>query len=393
MRKLLIISFDAVGDMEYPLLLRRPAFARLVAGAQVHRAVPSLYPTNTYPVHCSIATGQMPVRHGLVGNTDPFPARHPRWWYQARRLKAKTLWQAAAQKGLCTAAVMWPVTAGAKEIRYNIPELMAQPGENQLRLNLKYGSKLLQAHMFLRYGKLLKGIAQPDRDYFTAACMAHVLRHRAPELALMHLTAYDSLCHEHGRGSPKLEAAYEALDKNLALLLQAAAGRYDVLLFSDHAQLPVHAPLLPNSLLEARGLLNKDENGDYIPGDCFFECAGGSAFLHPGGLADAQVEELRQAVQAQAGFGRLLTPEEMRVCGRQGLPFGFAAHPGWACEAFESGEKANHGYPVDYADYRVFYLWHGAGNKPGEVQGGSLLDVTRLAAEALQLDMDIDPDY
>ena len=390
MRKLLLISFDAIGDDVFDrLLLNSPSFAQLVKQSRVHRGVSSVFLSNTYPVHTSIATGFAPKYHGLINNTHPFPSRYPRWCYEASRIKVKTLWQAAASKGLKTATVMWPVTAGAREISYNIPELLTQPGENQILLNLKYGSRLLQTHMLLKYGKLLtkKGIKQPEIDYFSTACMAYIIKKKAPALAMMHLTAYDFLCHEHGLDSPALETAYKAMDKNLSALLDAAQGRYDILLFSDHSQLPAAKPLLPNRLLEERGYIRVDKSGEYLTGECFFECSGGSAFLYPGSLSPGQVKELEEAVQALTGFGRMLYADEMEVSGRAQLPFGFAAQPGWACEAYPGVEQANHGYPVDYDRYKVFFLCCGEGFEPGLVLGGSLLEVTAYAAEVLGLDM------
>ena len=391
MRRLLMISFDAIGDDMYDRLLSRsPRFAQLVTQSRVHRDVSSVFLTNTYPVHTCIATGLTPKYHGVVSNTHPFPSRHPPWCYEASLIKAKTLWQAAAEKGLATAAVMWPVTGGAREIRYNIPELMVQPGENQILMNMKYGSKLLQAHMFLKYGKILAGVnvKQPEVDNFATACMAYVLRKKAPALALMHLTAYDFACHGYGLDSPLLETAFEYMDKNLGILLDAADGRYDILLFSDHSQLPTPNQMLPNGLLAERGFIRVDENGDYLPGDCFFECCGGSAFLHPGGLHTEQIEELKEAVQALPGFERTLSATEMDICGRAQLPFGFAVKPGWGCEAYTGIEQANHGYPIDYDRYKVFYLCRGEGFTPGLIQGGNLLEVTAHAASVLDLNMD-----
>ncbi len=239
MPQLLLISFDAVGDDQFTCLAALPHFARLLRRAQVRRGVSSVFVSNTYPVHTSVATGLPPGRHGLVSNTEPFPKRHPQWRYLERDIKAPTLWQEAAKQGLRVAAVLWPVTGGSKSIRWNIPELMTQPGENQILLNLRLGSKLLQIMAMLRHGKLMDGIAQPALDYFSTACMADILRRKNPDLALVHLTAYDSLCHHHGLGAPQLETALDALDENLGALL-AAAGEREIILFSDHAQLRIH---------------------------------------------------------------------------------------------------------------------------------------------------------
>ena len=392
MARLLIVSFDAVGDDYFSQLAARPHFARLAKGAAVHRRASSVYLSNTYPVHTSVVTGALPAVHGLISNTTPFPCRHPQWCYWEKDIHKKTLWQAAAEKGLMCAAVMWPVTGGAKSIRYNIPELMAKPGENQVLLNLRLGTKLLQLGAFLRHRHLLHGTLQPQLDSFTTACMADILRQKKPQLALVHLTAYDSLCHRHGVGSPLLQAAFDSLDKNLGTLL-AAFGAGDVVVFSDHAQLPAQTPILPNNLLVQLGHMLADADGTYLENtgeSCFFECCGGSGFFHPGTLSPQAALAIQQQTAALPGFNRFLAPDEMDTCGRRHLPFGFAAKPGYAVEAYETGEKGNHGYPLEYDHYKVFYLHAGPGTPPGETPGGSLLDIAPLAAALLGLDMDFD---
>jgi len=390
MRKLLLISVDAIGDDAFDIFLSNsPNFARLVERSCVHRGVSSIFLSNTYPVHTSVATGFTPKYHGIINNTDPFPSKHPKWHYEAKKTNVTTLWQAAKEKKLRTAAVMWPVTGGSREIDYNIPELLTQPGENQILLNMKYGSKLLQLHLFLKYKKLLnKGTPkQPETDYFSTACMAYILRKKSPDLAMMHLTAYDSLCHENGLNSGKLEAAYEAMDANLGVLLEAAGDKYDIILFSDHSQLPAENSILPNKILEDSGYIETDENGEYLHGDCFFECCGGCAFLHEGDLKLSEIEKIKRSVQSLTGYERLLRADEMDICGRADLPFGFAAKPGWTCEAYRKNEKANHGYPVDYDNYKVFYLCCGKNFSPGILYGGSLLNITEKASEILNLNM------
>ncbi len=388
MAKLLLISFDAVGDSVFPALMALPNFARLAAKSRCARGVKTVFLSNTYPVHASVVTGLPPGRHGIISNTRPFPARHPQWCYEAKNIRTKTLWQAAAEKGLATAAVLWPVTAGAKEIAYNIPELMPLPGQNQVLLNMKYGSKGLQAQMLMRHRRLLSGKAQPQRDIFATACMADILREKRPHLALMHLTAYDSLCHEYGLGSPQLAGALRSMDDNLGTLLDAAKGAYHVILFSDHAQLPARQKILPNRLLVALGHMRTDAQGALLPGAVFFECCGGSAFFNSGALNARDIAKAREQTQALEGFGRFLRREELIECGRENLPFGFAAKAGWACDNYENNELATHGYPVDYEGYDVFYLCCGEHfTARAQSAGGSLLDITPLAAGLLNLDM------
>ncbi|MCL1805153.1 MAG: ectonucleotide pyrophosphatase/phosphodiesterase [Clostridiales bacterium] len=387
---MLIVSFDAVGDDEFEALARYPAFSALSAQSAVFRGVTGVYLSNTYPVHVSVATGALPGIHGVTTNTEPFPARQPYWLYREDGIRAKTIWQAAAEGGVDTAAVFWPVTAYSKTIRYNVPEVAARPGKSQLLTSLRAGSKGLQLKLFLRHRALLEGLRQPALDSFATACMADILREYKPGLAMIHLTAYDSICHDHGKGSDAIETAFASLDRNLALLLEAAGEDRDVIVFSDHSQVNVHTVLDPNAALVDAGLLER-EGEAYLPGEsgCFIECCGGSAFFHQGGLSARRMDEIREELSRGEGFRRFLTDGEMRESGRESEAFGFCAEAGYCYEAFGSGHKANHGYPLDMPDYQVFFMIRGSGVEPGSAQwGGRLTDVTRLAAERLGLGMD-----
>ena len=387
---MLIISFDAVGDDEFETLTRYPAFSAFARQSAVSRGVSSVFLSNTYPVHVSVATGVLPGGHGAISNTEPFPAKHPYWLYREDGIRAKTIWQAAAEQGMDTAAVFWPVTAYSKTIRYNVPEVAARPGKSQLLTSLRAGSKRLQLKLFLRHRALLDGLRQPALDSFATACMADILREHNPGLAMIHLTAYDSICHDHGKGDAAIETAFASLDGNLAILLEAAGGDRDVVVFSDHSQINVHTTLDPNDALVDAGLLERDGEA-YLPGEngCFIECCGGSAFFHQGGLSAREMDVVREELCGSEGFRRFLTDREMRECGREDVAFGFCAEAGHCYEAFGSGHKANHGYPLDMPDYQVFYMIRGAGVEAGEVsRGGDLTEVTRLAARRLGLDMD-----
>ena len=381
---MLIISFDAVGDAEFERLLEYPAFNAFSKQAAVFRNVPSLFVSNTYPVHVSVATGVTPGVHGVISNTGRFPSKHPQWNIHESAIRVKTLWQAAAEKGIKTAAVFWPVTAFSKSVRYNIPEVLPQPGKNQIVASMRAGSKLLQLKMLLRHGRLLSGVAQPNLDEFATACMVDILREEKPGLALIHLTAYDSLCHKNGKGSGAMDTAMESLDRNLGKLLDISGGG-DVLVFSDHSHKNVDTYLEPNKVLTDAGLLGR--GGDiYLHGEhgCFFECCAGSAFFHSGSLGAGEVCEVRGKIEKSEGFGRFLTDEEMLVSGYSEVSFGFCAKDGYCYAAFAPGHKADHGFPVDTPDYQVFYMARGFGLSPGSVaQTGSLLDIAPLAASRL----------
>lgn len=384
---MLIISLDAVGDSEFERLTEYPAIASFAGQAAIHRDVSTIFLSNTYPIHTSVVTGDTPDVHGVISNTEPFPSPYPFWNSREDGIRTKTLWQIAFERGIDTATVFWPVTAFSKTIRYNIPEVLARPGKSQVMTSLKAGSKFLQLNMFLRYRNMLSGIDQPNLDNFATACMTDILRKYKPGLALIHLTAYDTLCHLHGQKSDGVITAMKSLDRNLALLLEAAGDDEDVIIFSDHSQINVHTVVNPNNILTAAGLLSQ-KNGTYFPGEygCYIECCGGSAFFHAGRLPHAQIGELRKGIAQSEGFRRFLTPGEMQESGRKDVAFGFCAQSGYCYEAAPSSEKATHGYPLDMPDYKVFYMVRGRNYAGGSItRGGSLLDIAPLALQLLNL--------
>jgi len=384
---MLIISFDAVGDCELNRLMEYPNFSAFAKKAALYRGVPTLCPSNTYPIHTSVATGVLPNVHGIISNTKPFPEKHPWWNSDESDIKVKTIWQAAFEKGIAVAAVFWPVTGYSKSVRYNIPEIMPRPGKNPLLTLLKAGSTALMLKLALRHFRLLDGIDQPNRDRFATMCMADILREKKPGLALMHLTAFDTLCHKNGRDSKALDAAFEALDSNLAILLEAAGEDRDVIILSDHSQRNIHTVIDPNLALAHEMLLIK--GGDfYICGEdeCYYECCGGTAFFHAGKLDKERVEEIRGKVSQGEGFRRFLTSEEIRDAGYEHCAFGFSAADGVAYFSLKPTHKADHGYPADMPDYTVFYMVKGAECVPGSVvDGGSLLDIAPLVSKRLNL--------
>ena len=385
-KNLLLVSYDAVGSDELDILCGLPNFKRIFSHGSIFPNLKTVFISNTYPIHASIATGVVPAVHGINGNTvlDPHDPK-PLWNYDSRLLQAEPIWDTAAKKGLKTAAVMWPVTAYAKHISWNMPEIMVRKGESQVCANLRGGSKIPQLYAWLRYRKMLRGIEQPERDRFAAAAMGDIIRMGHPNLMLMHLTAYDSLCHAFGRGSAETMTALQEMDGFLGALAEAA-GVYDnkaaVIVFSDHAQLNVHTAVDPNRILEARVYLEYHPDGTVSGERAVFQNQDGSSFCFNRGLDQEQLELVKDAVLADTAVNRLLTDEEMAESGYAGkAAFGICAREGYYFKAVNN-ERATHGYPTDYPNYNVFF----AVNEPWpEPESNSLLEVTKAAKKILNL--------
>lgn len=380
-KKLLLVSYDAVGSDELPFLRELPNFKRVFSQGRIFPELKTVFISNTYPVHASIATGVVPGIHGLTSNMMLQPENPKPWWnYDCHLLKAEPVWDTAAKKGLTTAAVMWPVTAYAKNIRWNIPEIVKREGENQVIANLRTGSKLIQIFTYLRHKKLLRGIEQPERDHFATACMQDIINLGHPDLMLMHLTAYDSLCHEYGRGSAEAQDALRKMDDFLGNLVEACGKDTTVIVFSDHAQLNVHTAVDPNRVLELLGYLEYHENGTVSNERAVFQNQDGSSFCFNRDLAPEQIELVRDTVLADSAVERLLTKDEMNESGYAGkAEFGICAKEGFYFKAVND-EKATHGYPTNYPSYSVFF----AVSEPcPKLESNSILEVTKAAIKIL----------
>lgn len=379
--KLLLVSFDAVGSDELSILNELPNFKRVFANGRIFPNFKTVFISNTYPVHASIATGVVPEKHGLNSNVMLQPENPKPWWnYDSRLLKKEPIWDTAAKKGLSTAAVMWPVTAYAKNIRWNIPEIATREGENQIVANLRTGSKLIQIITYLHHHKLLRGIEQPERDRFAAASMQDIIWLGQPDLMLMHLTAYDTLCHKYGRGSAETMTALREMDGFLGSLADACGKDTAVIVFSDHSQLNVHTAVDPNKILEFLGYLDYHENGTVSNEHAVFQNQDGCSLCFNRDLNPEQLDAVRNAVLADPAVKRLLTEEEMRESGFAGsAAFGICAKEGYYFKAVND-EKATHGYPTDYPNYDVFF----AISKPiYEPESNSILEVYKAARKII----------
>src|SRR6266568_7842413 len=133
-RHVVVISVDGMRASAY---MRRsqsvhiPNIERLLRGGSYAAGVEGVYPTLTYPSHTTLVTGRMPAQHGIYTNLSSRQAgKNPGdWFWFSKAIRVPTLWDEARRARLSTAAVSWPVTAGAP-IDWNVPEIWdPQKGE------------------------------------------------------------------------------------------------------------------------------------------------------------------------------------------------------------------------------------------------------------------------
>lgn len=378
--RLLMISFDAVGDCDLELLLSLPNFSRVISKGTLKRRVDSIFITNTYPIHASIQTGVLPMKHGIIDNDFQSPfKKHEKWRFHIKHLRVPSLPSEAEKQGLRVCTLMFPVT-GASPAKYNLPEMPGKlPFPMLIAKTLTYGKKRFILQSLLgNLSSLPKSDAGHGDNLVTAIGTKMLLSEKA-DLIMLHLLDVDVTKHRFGATSQEAQKALDRTDERLGILLDALekSNRRDetsVLIFSDHSCMDVHTAVHPNDLLKEAGISLTD---------AFFHCSHGCCFLkmiHR--EREPEVLAFLQKFSENPAVARALTDEEMRTSGADQEFFrGFAAAAGFVFGHFSKGQ---HGYTLDHPNYQVFYTVRGPGIPEGILsEGGSLLDVCPLAVDIL----------
>lgn len=281
----IVISYDAFSQDNWAAAKELPHLKSLILRGATTTNVRSVYPTLTYVIHSSYVTGNYPDKHRVFHNNpfQPFvPENDQDWHWFIHDIKSPTIFEAARKKGLKTAALLWPVS-GKAPITYNIPEIRAVRGENQVLKILKNGSILYTLALEMKYGNMRQGIEQPYLDDFTTRCAVDTIKNKKPELFMLHLIDLDDNKHLKGTHGAHIDEVLQRMDRRIGELIAATkeAGTYENTTFivvGDHSQLDVRYKVYLNRLFADHGLIYK-ENG--VPKwRAYVQAAGGAAYLH-----------------------------------------------------------------------------------------------------------------
>lgn len=410
--RMLVISWDAVGSEDLALLETLPHFKALLERSASCRHVKSVYPSLTYPAHTSIVTGRVPARHGVVNNLRLQPDReNPDWFWQRRFIKSPTLYDEAEKAGLRTAALLWPVTAGAR-ISYNMPEIWAnRPWENQILVSFLNGTPGYQLDLYRRYGHLMDGVRQPMLDHFVQAALLRTLRKYHPDLTLVHLTDVDSIRHEYGVNSPEAEEALRRQDMRLGETLGLIQRMGDwkttnIILLGDHYQKNVDCVLYPNYYIAENGWAERSGER-LLKWKVAAQNSDGSCYIYVKNRKDKKLMLevagwLRQWKQTpDSGVRAVYT-------GKQAWEKGADPRCAFMLEAedgfyFKNGctkpmekaapgngvHKGAHGYDPNCSGYETFFLAAGPDFQPGaQIPEMYLTDEGPIMAKALGLELE-----
>jgi predicted AlkP superfamily pyrophosphatase or phosphodiesterase len=266
--RLIVLSVDGMRPDFYrrpkELGLKIPNLLELVGAGVSADLVESIYPTTTYPAHATLVTGVPPSAHGIychLASLDPTEKARPWCWFAAA-LRVPTLWDVVRATGRKTAAVSWPVSAGAA-IDYNIPEIwdpkLADPHQD-FTTAARHSTRGLFPDVIKALEPIL-GAATPDRLRSEAAL--YIWARYRPDLLLVHFVDYDQSAHKFGPTSPQALAAIEQTDEEIGRFRSCfqEAEPPTLVVLSDHGFVPVENEAAPLSVLAAEGLFEMEADG------------------------------------------------------------------------------------------------------------------------------------
>lgn len=415
---LIVISFDAVSSDDIDKLEKLDNFKYLMDNGSVIKNVESVYPTLTYPAHATIMTGMYPKNHGIINNTlNKFSDINPDWYWYRKYVKTKTLYDLASEKGLTTAALLWPV-AGRSSINYNLAEIFApKPWQNQLVMSALAGSLKYQLDLNKRFGHLRNGLSQPALDNFVHESVKYTIDKYKPNLLLIHYTDVDTNRHYHGYNSKEANDALLRHDKRLGEIIKALkeANIFEestIVALGDHSALDGNYMIRLNSLFRENGLLKVNKKGIITSYKAVAKNCDGSSYVYLKDKNDTDtykkvkelLENLKNSDKSPIDF--ILNSKEAEDEGADpncsfmvegNLNYYFVDETlGKVIEKVKENEvgkvphrtKATHGYHPKKPNYNTFFMAFGKGIKKGvKIDGGKLINHGPTLAKILGVDL------
>jgi predicted AlkP superfamily pyrophosphatase or phosphodiesterase len=321
-RAVVLISSDGLpaAVLDDPAI-RLPHLRELVARGVRAASLRPVFPTVTWPCHTTLVTGVSPARHGVLGNVVLDRRSGAVVSHYGDRTEApvrvETLWDRAAAAGLRSAAVCWPKTRSAKNLAECVPEFFDQhlfEAHSTRPLWTELRAAGLPVERYAHWSEEFELAAM--QDWLSLEAASWLLRHRPPDLLLLHFLATDCFQHDHGPGSAEARWALEHVDGVLGRFLDVLeetgrADLTDVVVVGDHGFLPSRTIVSPNAALHEAGLVPGDLRGWRSEREARVVSNGGSAhvYLAPGPGRDARLGRLRDVLGGLPGVAAVLEPE------------------------------------------------------------------------------------
>lgn len=410
-KHVIVISLDGIFEQDFEKLCNMSAFKELHKNGSYSKAVNTIYPTLTYPVHTSIITGVYPNKHGVIHNNQFQPGvleKDQSWFWYTNQVKVRSLFDRAKIKKLKTCSLFWPVTGGG-DIDYNIPEILALEGENQSLKILKAGTPNYLLSQEVKYKSLRDGITQPALDKFTTKVAVDTIINKKPNLLAMHLVAVDYLRHGYGVWSKEASVGADVYNNSILEIVEASkkAGTYDDSIFiitTDHGLIDINTNIYINSILRNNGFI-KECNGN-IEYTAYAQSLGLGAYIYVKDNdeeVECKVKELfRKFInEKKYGIEKIYSKYELEeLNGDTSFSFAIEAKNSYAFKEEitnyeiknqdESGEKyATHGYSPLKDGFKNVFMIAGKGIKKNNNIGEmNIVDIAPTIATILDLECD-----
>jgi predicted AlkP superfamily pyrophosphatase or phosphodiesterase len=364
----------------------------------------SVFPAYTYPSHSSMVTGAYPATHQVCYNAPFAPlGSDGSWNWFTSEIKARTIWDAAKEAGITTAAVEWPVSVGAP-ITWNIPEIWpVKDGDDRITAARSYCTPgLIEEIEQNATGKLTRENMNENYlsfDENAGRIASYIMRKYKPGLLAVHLACVDGEEHAQGRNGDSVRLALESADRAIGEILETIerAGIIDstaVIIVGDHGFSNFHQVIEPNIWLAQAGLAHPVPQWGMR-----FNSAGGSAFLYLQNAGDtsvlAQVRNiLNQAPDSlRCRFRIIEKPELLQMGADRNAVMAVAACPG---TIFGGGIKGaisfawfggHHGYDPNQPEMYTGFIAAGAAIRKGSVISElTVVDISPLIMKLLGVD-------
>jgi predicted AlkP superfamily pyrophosphatase or phosphodiesterase len=363
------------------------------------KGVNSVFPSMTYPAHTSIVTGVRPAKHGVYFNAmfEPNGSTGKIYW-QDSSLKSPSLWTAAKAKGLKTAALMWPVSAGAPT-DFNLADVGSMGEKNRELFARPAGIVAeLKANLFNDSPKIVYG-----QDSNVAKIAAYIIKKDKPNLMTIHLFGVDHYSHQDGRDGPAIRLAVKQADSAVAIIKNAIkdAGISNNTVFivtGDHGFMDVTTAVNPNVWLVNAGIITDVKKDEW---KAQFFAVSGSAYLYLKDKNDKKTEGdvldlLSKLPPGEKKYFRIIDRAQMNKAGANPeAAFALSAENNASLGNSMSGDAVKsrnkggaHGHFPDFREIRTGFIAVGPGIKKGSViTEMNLVDIAPYIAKVLGLSL------
>lgn len=396
-KSLLLISLDGVKP-EYVAdadqhQLKIPHLRKLWAEGVRASGVRGALPTSTYPSHTTLVTGVAPAKHGIGANQpfDPTDAQPTRWYWYSEDMRVPALWDAATAAGYEVGSVSWPVTIGARGIKYNIPDFTGTRSDEDAKMIRAWAGVEFVDALAKTAGPLLTDVSLGTaRDWARFRYLREIIRQKKPRVLLAHFVATDYFQHKHGPFSKEAFAAIEEIDDMVGQLIAEMRSVYPnaaVCIVSDHGFSRIEQQLALDAVFVRAGLITLESAGGSIGASKLKDWiampwpSGGSAAVVLKDRADEgarrRVRDVLKNLAADPanGVARILERDEIaQLGGSSDADFWVDLKPGTAMTpllgAFTivaAGRSGTHGYVPTHEEMRSLFIFAGQGIKGGGI--------------------------